>query len=216
MRMQNNLGHYRKSYESRVLTEKEVDPNPIQQFHRWFLEADAFDGITEANAMAVSTLGLDGFPKSRIVLLKHYDEQGFVFYTNYNSEKGRSILAHPQVCLSFFWPPLERQVIIQGTAQKVSSNTADHYFQSRPKGSQLGALASPQSEVISRSELEDRLKQLEKQYQHTEIPRPDHWGGFIVLPVSVEFWQGRPNRLHDRIRYRLQTDQSWKIERLAP
>lgn len=216
MAMQNNLGHYRKNYERRVLTEEETDADPIQQFHQWFSEAAAFEGIAEANAMAVSTLGLDGFPKSRIVLLKHYDQQGFVFYTNFNSEKGRSILAHPKVCLSFFWPPLERQIIIQGTAQKVSAAMADQYFNSRPKGSQLGALASPQSEVISRSDLEQRLEQLEKQYQHTEIPRPDHWGGFVVQPMTIEFWQGRPNRLHDRIRYCLRADHTWKIDRLAP
>lgn len=214
--MQNNLGHYRKSYESRELTEENADPNPMQQFRTWFCEADEFESISEANAMAVATIGLDGFPKNRMVLLKHYDENGFVFYTNYNSEKGRAIIANPHVCLSFYWSQLERQIIIKGIAEKVNPAISDNYFSSRPKGSQLGAAVSPQSHVISRVDLENQLKDLEKKYENTEVPRPENWGGFLVRPVSMEFWQGRPNRLHDRLRYVLQSDYNWKMERLAP
>lgn len=214
--MQNNLGHYRKSYESRELTEENADPNPMQQFRTWFCEADELESISEANAMAVATIGLDGFPKNRMVLLKHYDENGFVFYTNYNSEKGRAIIANPHVCLSFYWSQLERQIIIKGIAEKVNPAISDNYFSSRPKGSQLGAAVSPQSHVISRVDLENQLKDLEKKYENTEVPRPENWGGFLVRPVSMEFWQGRPNRLHDRLRYVLQSDYNWKMERLAP
>lgn len=214
--MQNNLGHYRKSYESRELTEENADPNPMQQFRTWFCEADELESISEANAMAVATIGLDGFPKNRMVLLKHYDENGFVFYTNYNSEKGRAIIANPHVCLSFYWSQLERQIIIKGIAEKVNPAISDNYFSSRPKGSQLGAAVSPQSQVISRVDLENQLKDLEKKYENTEVPRPENWGGFLVRPFSMEFWQGRPNRLHDRLRYVLQSDYNWKMERLAP
>ncbi|MCP1995817.1 pyridoxamine 5'-phosphate oxidase [Flavobacterium sp. HSC-61S13] len=212
-----DLSNYRKSYEKSALIESEVDSNPLMQFRKWFYEVEEFSGIEEVNAMMVSTLGLDGFPKSRIVLLKKYDENGFVFYTNYNSEKGRSILAHPQVGLSFFWPSMERQVIIKGLAEKLSAEASANYFDSRPEGSKLGAIVSPQSEVIpSYDYLQDQLKDLENQAQVTALVKPIHWGGFLVRPQSIEFWQGRPNRLHDRIRYSLQADMDWKIERLAP
>jgi pyridoxamine 5'-phosphate oxidase len=167
--------------------------------------------------MTVSTIGLDGFPKSRVVLLKKYSEEGFIFYTNYNSEKGKAINNNPNVCLSFFWHSLERQVIIKGIAEKTPTNISDGYFESRPDGSKLGAIVSNQSEVIpSRAILEDKLKQLELDYQDKEIIRPEFWGGFQIKPVEVEFWQGRPNRLHDRIRYQLQEDFSWKKDRLSP
>jgi pyridoxamine 5'-phosphate oxidase len=167
--------------------------------------------------MTVATIGLDGFPKSRVVLLKRFTEEGFIFYTNYNSEKGKAIEANPQICLSFFWHSMERQVIIKGIAQKTSENTSDTYFDSRPEGSKLGAIVSNQSEVVpSRGYLEENLKQLEAEYDSMVIPRPKHWGGFLVVPVEVEFWQGRPNRLHDRIRYTSQEDFSWKIDRLSP
>lgn len=208
---------YRKSYEKNELIENQVSEDPINQFQKWFYEVEENGGIEEVNAMTIATLGKDGFPKSRVVLLKKFNEEGFIFYTNYDSEKGKAILENPKVCLSFFWPTLERQVIIKGVAEKVSPNQSDGYFESRPKGSQLGALASQQSTVVpSRDFLEKELQQLEKSYENKEIHRPKHWGGYLVKPQSVEFWQGRPNRLHDRIRYTLQSDFLWQIERLSP
>lgn len=212
-----DLSNYRRSYEKSHLEEENLPEDPINLFKTWFLETEEFGTAAEVNAMTVSSIGLDGFPKARVVLLKQYTYEGFVFYTNYNSEKGRAIAANPNVCLSFFWYEMERQVIIKGKAEKVPANMSDGYFESRPEGSRLGAMVSPQSEVIpSREYLENNLKELEKQYEGREIPRPEHWGGYIVKPVEVEFWQGRPNRLHDRIRYKLQEDFSWKVERLAP
>lgn len=212
-----DLSNYRRSYEKSLLEEKNLPEDPINLFKTWFLETEEFGSNAEVNAMTVSSIGLDGFPKSRVVLLKQYTYEGFVFYTNYNSEKGKAIAANPNVCLSFFWYEMERQVIIKGKAEKVSENMSDGYFESRPEGSRLGAMVSPQSQVIpSRNYLEDKLKDLEAQFKGIHIPRPDHWGGYIVKPVEIEFWQGRPNRLHDRIRYKLQDDFSWKIERLAP
>ena len=211
-----DLSDYRKSYEKSELIETNLPEDPITLFQKWFHEADE-SSDTETNAMTVSTFGFDGFPKARVVLLKRFNEDGFVFYTNYESEKGKAIAANPHICLSFFWQTLERQVIIKGLAEKVAPNLSDGYFESRPDGSKLGAIVSNQSEIIdSREVLEHRLQELEKQYEGKEIPRPDYWGGFIVKPVSIEFWQGRPNRLHDRIRYKLQDDFNWKIERLAP
>lgn len=211
-----DLGNYRKSYEKSELLESTVDENPMMQFQKWFYEVEEFGGVDEVNAMTVSSIGLDGFPKARVVLLKKYNEEGFVFYTNYNSEKGKAILANPHICLSFFWPSIERQVIIKGIARKVDAQVSDNYFHSRPVGSQLGAMVSPQSQVIdSREFLEKNLKDLEQQFEGKEIPRPEHWGGILVEPVSIEFWQGRANRLHDRIRYTL-NDFDWKMERLAP
>ena len=213
----NDLSNYRKSYEKSELLEQSIPEDPINLFHKWFHEVKDFGGADEVNAMTVASFGLDGFPKSRVVLLKHYDEEGFVFYTNYNSEKGKSILRNPNICLSFFWHSLERQVIIKGMAEKTSSMVSDNYFASRPVGSQLGAIVSDQSEVIpNRSVLEEKLKELERQWEGKEIPRPSHWGGFLVRPISVEFWQGRPNRLHDRILYSLLDNYSWSITRLAP
>jgi pyridoxamine 5'-phosphate oxidase len=212
-----DLSNYRKSYEKSQLTEDNLPEDPITLFRNWFLETEEFGGSAEVNAMTVSTIGLDGFPKSRVVLLKQFTYEGFIFYTNYNSEKGRAIAANPHVCLSFFWHEMERQVIIKGTAEKVAENLSDGYFESRPEGSRLGAMVSPQSEVIpSRSYLEDNLVELEKEYTGKEITRPEHWGGYIVKPVEMEFWQGRSNRLHDRIRYKLQDDFSWRTDRLAP
>lgn len=212
-----DLSNYRKSYEKSELLESMIPEDPINLFHKWFHEVQDFGGVEEVNAMTVSTIGLDGFPKARVVLLKKYDENGFVFYTNYESEKGKAIAANPNICLSFFWHSMERQVIIKGTAQRTSDTVSDNYFASRPDGSKLGALASHQSEVVAnRQELEQQLKKLEQQFADEEIPRPSYWGGYLVTPVAIEFWQGRPNRLHDRIRYRLQEDFSWAKERLAP
>ncbi len=212
-----DLGNYRKSYEKSELVETAIPEDPINLFHRWFYETEEFGAIEEVNAMTVATIGLDGFPKSRVVLLKKFNEEGFIFYTNYNSEKGKAIAQNPNICLSFFWPTMERQVIIKGTAEKTPEGISDGYFDSRPTGSKLGAIVSPQSEIIpSRNFLEDNLKKLEATIPENEIIRPHNWGGFLVRPKEVEFWQGRPNRLHDRIRYQLQIDYTWKIDRLAP
>lgn len=212
-----DLSNYRKSYEKSQLIETDIPNDPINLFHKWFYEVEDFGGVDEVNAMTVSTIGLDGFPKSRVVLLKKYNEEGFIFYTNYDSEKGKAITANPNVCLSFFWHSMERQVIIKGIAEKSSTIISDNYFASRPDGSKLGAIVSNQSEVIeSRKILENKLKELERQFEGTQIDRPSNWGGFLVRPIQVEFWQGRPNRLHDRIRYTLQDNFDWKIERLAP
>ena len=215
--MENDLGNYRKSYQKHELRLNDVSDNPMELFQKWFHEIDQFFPEDETNAMTISSIGLDGFPKSRVVLLKKYTYEGFIFYTNYNSEKGKAISANPNVCLSFFWHGAERQIIIKGTAEKIAENLSDGYFESRPRGSQLGAIVSNQSEIIaSRDELDEKLKQLEKQYEGQEIPRPKHWGGLIVKPIEIEFWQGRPNRLHDRIRYTLDADYNWKIDRLSP
>ncbi|MGF1555348.1 pyridoxamine 5'-phosphate oxidase [Paucihalobacter sp.] len=215
--MNNDLSNYRKSYESKALLESDLPENPLELFQKWFYEADKNFPEIETNAMTLSTIGLDGFPKGRVVLLKKYTYEGFIFYTNYTSEKGKAILRNNQVCLSFFWHGAEQQIIIKGKAEKIADNLSDGYFESRPRGSQLGALVSDQSEVIeSREFIEAKLKALESEFEGKEIPRPQYWGGFIVKPVEIEFWQGRPNRLHDRIRYQLQNDFNWKIERLSP
>ncbi|MGL2965781.1 pyridoxamine 5'-phosphate oxidase [Flavobacterium sp. XGLA_31] len=212
-----DLSNYRKSYEKSELLETTIPEDPINLFHKWFYETEEFNDNEEVNAMTVATIGLDGFPKSRVVLLKKINEEGFIFYTNYNSEKGKAIQQNPNVCLSFFWHSMERQVIIKGVAEKIAANLSDNYFDSRPDGSKLGAIVSPQSEVIpSRAFLDEKLKQLEQEFEGKEIPRPKHWGGFLVRPIAVEFWQGRANRLHDRIRYTLQKDFNWKIDRLSP
>ena len=215
--MEKDLSNYRKVYLKKELLKTEVPKNPIELFQQWFHEIEASQGIDEPNAMTLSTIGTDGFPKSRVVLLKKFTEEGFIFYTNYLNEKGKAIAAHPEVCLSFFWQNSEQQIIIKGTAEKIANNLSDGYFESRPDGSKLGAWASPQSDVVpSRESLEQQLKTLEERFQNQEIPRPKHWGGYLVKPVSIEFWQGRANRMHDRIRYTAQKDYSWKIDRLAP
>ena len=212
-----DLSDYRKSYEKNQLLETNIPENPISLFQQWFRETEEFGGVDEVNAMTVATIGLDGFPKSRVVLLKKFNEEGFIFYTNYNSEKGKAILSNPNVCLSFFWHSMERQVIIKGIAAKTSETISDNYFSSRPDGSKLGAIVSDQSEVIpSREYLDQKLIALETNYRDTPILRPSSWGGYIVQPIAIEFWQGRPNRLHDRIRYQLQDDCSWQIDRLSP
>lgn len=215
--MKNDLGNYRKAYKKSALTKDSVPDNPMQLFQSWFYENEASENIDETNAMTLSTIGIDGFPKARVVLLKKYTEEGFIFYTNYDSEKGKAIKQNPNVCISFFWAASERQIIIKGRAERIAENLSDGYFESRPEGSKLGAIVSDQSAVIpSRDVLEEKLKQLAKQLEGKEIERPKNWGGYVVKPISMEFWQGRPNRLHDRIRFSLQKDLDWKIERLAP
>ncbi|MCL4126812.1 UNVERIFIED_CONTAM: hypothetical protein GTU68_042587 [Idotea baltica] len=215
--MEKDLSNYRKSYQKDDLLEENTPENPIELFRDWFLVADNDESVHEANAMNVSTIGLDGFPKNRVVLLKKYTWEGFIFYTNYNSEKGKAILQNSKVCLSFFWPALERQVIIKGEAEKLAENLSDGYFESRPDGSKLGAWASNQSEVVaSRAELDKELQSFKDKFEGKEITRPKYWGGFLIKPICLEFWQGRPNRMHDRIRYTLDKEFNWKKDRLAP
>ncbi len=214
--MEKDLSNYRKVYQQAELDEKNVPENPIEFFRDWFLEAEKNEDCIEVNAMSLSTNGTDGFPRIRVVLLKRFTWEGFVFYTNYNSEKGKSIAKNNKVSLAFFWPKMERQIIIKGTAEKLPENLSDGYFETRPRGSKIGAWASPQSEVIpSKKYLEDRFAEFEKKFEGKEVTRPKHWGGYLVKPVEMEFWQGRPNRLHDRIRFTLQDDYTWKIERLG-
>lgn len=211
-----DLSHLRQSYEKSELTDSGLPDTPFLLFSEWFREQKEQGQELEHNAMTLSTIGLDGFPKGRVVLLKSFDPDGFVFFTNYESEKGLAIQADSKVCLSFFWPSMERQVIIKGYAEKLSEESSIAYFNSRPRGSQLGAAASDQSRpVASRKNLEDKLSDLESEFEGREIPKPYYWGGYIVSPVSVEFWQGRANRLHDRIVYRNENGK-WTYERLQP
>ena len=214
--MGKNLADYRRSYTKGSLLESEISNNPFDLFSNWFEEMELQSEALEVNAMTVSTIGDDGFPKNRVVLLKEYDEDGFIFYTNYTSDKGVALLQNNHICLSFFWPALERQVIIKGIAEKSSEEKARQYFNSRPRGSQLGAWASNQSsEIASREVLEKSLQELETRFEGKDIPKPDFWGGYLVKPVSMEFWQGRASRLHDRILYEKISD-SWNVKRLAP
>lgn len=215
--MEKDLSNHRKSYEKGALSKSNAPENPLELFQKWFYEVESANTQDEANAMTISTIGLDGYPKNRVVLLKRFTYEGFIFYTNYLSEKGKSITSNPNVSLSFFWHAAERQIIIKGTAEKILENLSDGYFETRPRGSQLSALVSNQSEVVdNRMYLDEKLERLEKEFQGKEIPRPNYWGGYLVRPIEIEFWQGRANRLHDRIRYQLQKDYNWKIERLSP
>lgn len=214
--MNRPIADLRKDYALQSLSEAEVKPNPLQQFQIWFDQAIAAE-VPEPNAMTLATATPEGIPAARIVLLKGLDEQGFMFYTNYESRKGQELAANPRAALVFWWAELERQVRIEGTVEKVAEAEAIAYFQSRPVGSRLGAWASNQSQVIrDRQVLEQRLQDLTQQYQDQEIPKPAHWGGYRVIPTAIEFWQGRPSRLHDRLRYRQESGNQWKIERLAP
>jgi pyridoxamine 5'-phosphate oxidase len=214
--MSSTIADIRKDYKLRSLLEKDVEANAIRQFDKWWQEA-IHSEIDEVNAMTLATASADGIPAARIVLLKGYDERGFVFFTNYESFKGLQLAENPRACLVFFWKELERQVRITGLVEQVSAEESDTYFNSRPEGSRIGAWASPQSQVIeSREWLEEREKTLVKDFTGKPLKRPAHWGGYRVKPINIEFWQGRPSRLHDRLQYTLQGENNWKIERLAP
>jgi pyridoxamine 5'-phosphate oxidase len=210
-----NVAALRRDYTQAGLLETDVDPHPMKQFERWFQQAIAAN-LLEPNAMTLATVTPEGKPTARIVLLKGFDEGGFVFYTNYDSQKGQELRQSPYAALLFLWGDLERQVRIEGCVERVDSQAAEEYFHSRPVGSQLGAWASPQSSVIPhRDVLERRMEELTQEYHDREIPKPPYWGGFRVIPTEIEFWQGRPSRLHDRLRYQL-IDGKWQIDRLAP
>ena len=214
--MNHAIADLRKEYASAQLLESDVAADPIEQFEKWWHQAISAQ-IIEANAMTLATASADGLPSARIVLLKGFDKQGFVFFTNYQSYKALQLEANPKACLVFFWKELERQIRIVGLVKKSPSSQSDQYYHSRPKGSRIGAWASPQSQVIeSRSWLDQQFRKLEEDFNDQEIQRPPHWGGYMVQPVIIEFWQGRPGRMHDRIQYTLQDNASWKIERLAP
>ena len=210
-----NIADIRTDYKLQTLNETDVATNAIKQFSKWWDEAVKSD-IDEVNAMVLATATKDGKPSARIVLLKGYDEKGFVFYTNYDSQKGLELADNPNASIVFFWKELQRQVRIDGIIEKVSAEESDTYFNSRPEGSRIGAWASPQSKVVAtRSELENSYETYHQKFAGKNIPRPTHWGGYRIKPIEIEFWQGRPNRLHDRILYTL-IESTWKIERLAP
>ena len=214
--MNPSIADLRKEYCSQSLLETDIELNPIDQFQKWWTEA-LNSQIDEANAMTLATASADGMPSARIMLLKGFHKNGFVFYTNYKSYKSMHLEENPKACLLFFWKELERQVRITGLVEKVSEKESDEYFYSRPVGSQVGAWASDQSQVIeNRQWLEDRYLTLTEDFKHKELKRPPHWGGYLVTPVIIEFWQGRPSRLHDRIQYTLEENGSWQIERLSP
>jgi pyridoxamine 5'-phosphate oxidase len=212
----NAIADLRREYSSQSLMENDVDPNPISQFNKWWQQAIKSE-IVEANAMTLATASSDGMPSARIVLLKGLRQEGFIFYTNYKSYKGIQLEENPKASLVFFWKELERQVRITGLVKRTGEQESDQYFHSRPTGSQIGAIASPQSQIIeSRDWLDAHYLELSQQLKEKQIDRPAHWGGYIVQPIIMEFWQGRPSRLHDRIQYTLEDSGGWKIERLAP
>ncbi len=210
-----SIANLRQDYTKETLNETDIDPNPFEQFRRWFDQAVNAE-LPEPNAMTIATASKDGIPAARIVLLKAVDDRGFTFFTNYNSNKGKELEANPQAALVFLWTELERQVRIVGTVEKISAEESDGYFYSRPHGSRLGAWASDQSEVIpNRDVLEQKLAALKAEYENREVPRPPHWGGFRVVPREIEFWQGRSSRLHDRLRYQRKNEE-WVIDRMSP
>ena len=208
-----SIAELRKDYILRSFNESDALPNPINQFTQWWEEAIA-SNIQEPNAMTLATSSSDGVPSARIVLLKGFDETGFIFFTNYESFKAQQLAENPRACLVFFWKELERQVRVTGVIDKVKKEVSDEYFNSRPELSRISAIVSPQSQVIkNRDWLEEEVKRLK---QSNAIRRPDNWGGYVVRPITIEFWQGRANRLHDRLQYSLEETGEWKIERLAP
>jgi len=216
MAQKNGISHLRQEYAQHTLSEETVETNPISQFRKWFDEALKAE-IKEPNAMALGTCGADHQPSVRIVLLKNLDDKGFVFFSNYNSDKGKDLAYNPKAALTILWLGLERQVRIEGNAEKVSAEESDEYFNSRPFGSRLGAWSSPQSQEISKQELlESEESCKEKFTDENNVPRPPHWGGYRVIPHYFEFWQGRSSRLHDRLVYKKTDEGSWEIERLYP
>lgn len=214
--MKRNIADIRKDYQLQSLLETDIAEDPVTQFSRWWDDAEKSQ-LDEINAMTLATASASGLPDARIVLLKSFSEEGFVFFTNYNSQKGKELAENPRACLVFFWKELERQVRVMGSVEKVSAQESDAYFNSRPAGSRVGAWASPQSSVIeSRSVIENNIAAVEARFAGTNISRPPHWGGYIVVPELIEFWQGRSNRLHDRLQYSKTENGGWKAERLAP
>lgn len=210
-----NLGQLRRDFESAGLERSSLEEDPVRQFERWFIEARN-SGVEDVNAMTLATASTDGSPSARTVLLKSFDEQGFSFFTNYDSRKGHELAANPKASLLLPWLALNRQVIIEGTVEKLPREQSRAYFSSRPRASQLGAWASRQSSALdSRETLEGRLQALEEQYRDEEVPLPDFWGGYLVKPYRLEFWQGRPSRVHDRFEYRRENGE-WRIQRLQP
>jgi len=211
-----SVAHLRQEYSRAGLAEASLDPDPMRQFQQWLQQAVAA-GLKEPNAMTLATVGPSGQPSARLVLLKAVDARGFTFFTNYRSRKGRELATNPWAALNFPWVDLERQVCVIGRVSKVDRVESEAYFKIRPRGARLGAWASRQSAVIpGRSVLEDKMKQLEAEYPGDDVPRPPHWGGYVLKPEQIEFWQGRPDRLHDRLRYTRLRNDRWKIERLSP
>lgn len=211
-----SLADLRQEYTAHGLTKSDLSPDPFAQFRIWFDQVVSL-GVIEPNAMILATAASDGQPSARTVLLKGLDERGFIFFTNYESRKGQELAQNPRAALILYWAELARQVRIEGMVEQITSQESDAYFSTRPLGSQLGAWVSHQSEIIeNRAVLEQRLQELTAEYANRDLPRPPHWGGYRVLPHSIEFWQGRPNRLHDRLRYRCLPEGGWQIERLAP